>query len=158
MSRCESLRVRYSGVVVVESVHWVCLVWPGSRLDKDDGVHFGERVKLINRNVERGRAVTAGDPACFWLDLTRLDDMTPLRLSTPAVGQENLWAKGKSGSAAMPYLVWPVRGEIDGRSPFPVSKRLGAEAGTNESAWGGSARTTTNSRRPLMHSCSRLQR
>jgi hypothetical protein len=36
------MRVRYGGVVVVESGHWVCLVWPGSRLDKDDGVHFGE--------------------------------------------------------------------------------------------------------------------
>lgn len=63
--------------------------------------------------------------------------MTPLRLSTPTGGQENLWAKDKLGSAVMPYLVWPVRGEIAGRSTFPVSKILGAETKANESVSSG---------------------
>ena len=37
----------------------------------------------------------------------------------------------------MPYLVWPVRGDIDGRSAFPVSECLGAEAQANERAPSG---------------------
>lgn len=61
--------------------------------------------------------------------------MTPLRLPTPV--QENVWAKNRLGSAVMPYLEWPVRGEIDGRSAFPVSKRLGAEARANDGRPGG---------------------